>query len=107
MGASAGREPFRQVTIIGAGLIGTSLAMALKSRGLADCVVLSDRDQDVLAEAQALGRADRYVGEAADAVRGADLIILAVPVRASGAVAAIIAEHLEENAIVTDVGSVK
>jgi len=107
VGASAGREPFRQVTIIGARLIGTSLAMALRSRGHAHSVVLSDRDQDVLAEAQALGRADRYVGEAADAVRGADLIILAVPVRASGAVAAIIAEHLEENAIVTDVGSVK
>ena len=97
---------FNTVAILGAGLIGGSLARAAKVRGAADRIILHDRDPSVR---EACARLD--LGEVAEtaaaAVREADLVILCVPVGALGPLAAEIAPHLKPGAIVTDVGSVK
>ncbi|MGU3496480.1 prephenate/arogenate dehydrogenase family protein [Xanthobacteraceae bacterium A53D] len=96
-----------RLTIIGAGLIGSSVARAAKARGLAGTVVVSDRDAGVRARVCELGFADEVPETATEAVAGADIIVACVPVGASGAVAAEIAPALKPGAIVSDVGSVK
>ena len=98
--------PFRRVALIGLGLIASSMALAIRARGLAGEVVGHDRDAGVRAAARELGLCDVAPG-AAEAVRGADLVVLAVPVGAMGAVAREIAPHLAPGATLTDVGSVK
>ncbi|TNE61740.1 MAG: prephenate/arogenate dehydrogenase family protein [Alphaproteobacteria bacterium] len=98
---------FDQVTIIGAGLIGSSVARAVRRGNLAGRLVLADASADVCAEAERLGLADACLTNVADAVRGAGLVILAVPVGAMASVGAAIAPALEAGAIVSDVGSVK
>ena len=101
-------EPlFNRIAILGLGLIGSSIARAVRRGGLAETVVGYDKDAQVRAKAEELGLADRIRKSAAAAVEGADLIVIAVPVRASGDVAREISEHLTPGAIVTDVGSVK
>jgi prephenate dehydrogenase len=70
---------FRQVTIIGTGLIGGSLGLALKKRHLAANVIGCDR-APVLERAQTCGAIDSGTTNPADAVRGSDLIVLATPV---------------------------
>ena len=99
--------PFRRVALIGIGLIGSSLARVIRSKGLAGEIVVATRSAATLARAEELGLGDRYTPDAAEAVAGADLIIVSVPVGASGAVARTIAPALEPGAIVTDVGSTK
>ena len=98
---------FKQVVIIGVGLIGGSLGMIIRRRGLADQVVGVGRRVENLKTAVALGAVDRYVADSQEAVRGADLVILATPVDTYE-------RHLQEwghclnaGAIVSDVGSVK
>ena len=98
---------FKQVAIIGVGLIGGSLGMILKRDGLADAVVGVGRRIENLKTAVELGAIDRYVSDAKDGVRDADLVILATPVDTYE-------RHLKEwgaclkpGAIVSDVGSVK
>ncbi|MCB9992311.1 MAG: prephenate/arogenate dehydrogenase family protein [Hyphomicrobiaceae bacterium] len=99
--------PFRRMALIGIGLIGSSLALAARRHGLASEIVAVARQQATLDEARSLNLADTYTSEAAEAVRGADLVILCTPVGAFEAVANAIAPHLEPGAILTDVGSVK
>ncbi|WP_048645094.1 prephenate/arogenate dehydrogenase family protein [Nitratireductor soli] len=101
-------EPlFDKVALIGIGLIGSSLAHAIRRAGLARSVTVSTRSEATLERARALGLGDDYERQAADAVRDADLVIVSVPVGASGAVAEAIAPALKPGAIVTDVGSTK
>jgi cyclohexadieny/prephenate dehydrogenase len=98
---------FDTVAIIGLGLIGSSVARGVKARGLARKVKGYDLSPEVRARAAALGFCDEIADAAGDAVAGAGLILIAVPVGATAQAVAAIAPHLEEGAIVTEVGSVK
>ncbi len=98
---------FEQVTLIGLGLEGSSIAWAAKRGGLAGEIVGHARTAATRAKAMELGFCDRVCETAAEAATGADLVILCVPVGVCGAVAAEIARTLKPGAIVSDVGSVK
>ncbi|MBC7313333.1 MAG: prephenate/arogenate dehydrogenase family protein [Rhizobium sp.] len=101
-------EPmFDRIALIGIGLIGSSIARDVKALGLAPEVVVSTRSPETLKRAEELELGTSYVLSAADAVEGADLVIVSVPVGASEAVARQIAPRLKPGAIVTDVGSTK
>jgi cyclohexadieny/prephenate dehydrogenase len=107
LGASL-REPlFNSLALIGMGLIGSSLARMCRRKGLAREVVAADSSPEVRAQVAELGLADRVAETPAAAVKGADLVILCVPVGAMGAVAQEIAPHLLPGAILSDTGSVK
>lgn len=97
----------RVVCLVGAGLIGSSVARAIKEHGLCERVHVMDQDPHVLERVRALGFADLATDSAVDAVSSADLVMLCVPVGQCGTVAQAIAPHLRQGAIVTDVGSVK
>ena len=97
---------FDRIAIIGFGLIGSSLARAIRKAGIAGEIVAIDRDEAVRARVAELGLADRVVA-GPEGVEGADFVILCVPVRANAGVAEAIAPHLAPSAIVSDVGSVK
>jgi cyclohexadieny/prephenate dehydrogenase len=98
---------FERVTLIGIGLIGSSIARELQAKSLAGHVTISTRSIETLKRAEELQLGDSYVQSAGEAVKGADLVIISVPVGASGTVAAEIAPHLKPGCIVTDVGSTK
>ncbi|RLQ88627.1 prephenate/arogenate dehydrogenase family protein [Notoacmeibacter ruber] len=98
---------FDRIALIGIGLIGSSLARVIVREKLAGEVVISTRREETLEEARSLELGDRYELDAAEAVKDADLVIVSVPVGASGAVARQIAPALKKGAIVTDVGSTK
>ncbi|MFD1697585.1 prephenate/arogenate dehydrogenase family protein [Roseibium aestuarii] len=101
-------EPlFQRLTLIGIGLIGSSIARAVKARGLAGHVIIADQSEVSLRRAEDLGLGDRYCLDAGEAADGADLVILCTPVGASGAVAKWIAPSLKAGAILSDVGSTK
>ncbi len=100
-------QVFDTVALIGIGLIGSSLARVIRERGIARRIVISTRSAETLERARALGLGDDYTADAADAVRAADLVVVSVPVGASGDVARSIAPALKPGAIVTDVGSTK
>jgi prephenate dehydrogenase len=96
-----------RVAIIGTGLIGASLGLALQELLEVENVVAYDRDADRLATALNRGAMASVGLDARDAVRGADVVVLAVPASAMAAIAGEIAGSLETGAIVTDVASVK
>ncbi len=98
---------FDKITLIGIGLIGSSIARAVKAKGLARAVTISTRSQETLDRARELDLGTDYVLDAGEAVEGADLVVVSVPVGASGKVAEEIAPHLKSGVIVTDVGSTK
>jgi len=98
---------FRKLALIGIGLIGSSIALAARRQGLAEVIAISTRKQETLDEARDLELGDIYTLDAAEAVRGADLVILCTPVGAYEAVIKTIAPALEPGAILSDVGSVK
>lgn len=98
---------FKQVAIVGVGLIGGSLGLILRRQGLADHVVGVGRTIENLRTAVELGAIDRYVSEAAEAVADADLVILATPVDTYERHLKDWAAALKPGTIVTDVGSVK
>ncbi|MBD1546515.1 prephenate/arogenate dehydrogenase family protein [Roseibium aggregatum] len=101
-------EPlFDRIALIGIGLIGSSIAQAVRARGLAREIAISTRSPETLARAEELNLGDSYSINAVDAVENADLVILCVPVGAYGAVAKWIAPSLKKGAILTDVGSTK
>ncbi len=99
--------PFARVAIIGMGLIGSSLARAVKARMPGVVLNVHDADADVRARVRALGLADDVTDQPGTAVIDAELVILCVPVGAMAAVAAEIADDLAPGAVVSDVGSVK
>lgn len=97
----------RRLTIIGLGLIGSSVGLACRARGLAGEIRGADAAADHRDHAVALGVVDVAVADAADAVEGADMVLLAVPVGAIAPLLERIVPHLTSGAVVTDVGSVK
>jgi cyclohexadieny/prephenate dehydrogenase len=98
---------FDRVTLIGLGLIGSSLSHVMRRERLAGHIVGHARSLSTRRKALELGLVDSMHDSAADAVVGADLVILCVPVGAYGALAAELAPHLKQGCILTDVGSVK
>ncbi len=98
---------FDKIAIIGLGLIGSSIARAVRAQGAVGMIVASSRSPDTRKRVTELGIADEVVATNAEAVEGADLVIVCVPVGACGAVANEIGAHLTAGAIVSDVGSVK
>lgn len=98
---------FKQVAIVGVGLIGGSLGMILRRKALADQVVGIGRRVENLKTAVELGAIDRYVADPKEGVRGADLVILATPVDTYERHLKDWAHCLAPGAIVSDVGSVK
>src|SRR5580765_2988215 len=97
----------KKIVIFGVGLIGGSFALALKRAGVAGQIVGVDRSEAPLLRAKALGIIDVLSTSVADAVQGADLIMLAAPVAQTGSILAGIAPHLQTGTVVTDVGSTK
>ncbi len=98
---------FKQITIIGFGLIGSSIARGIRQNNLAQRLVCADLSRDVCETVQRLGLADEVTTDLAKGVRGSDLVILSIPVGAMAAVAERIALALMPGCIVTDTGSVK
>ena len=98
---------YQRVALIGLGLIASSMAHAMRANGIAGEIVGHARSAETRAVAMEIGLCDRVCDTAAEAVRGADLVVLAVPVGAMAAIAAEIGPHLAQGATVTDVGSVK
>ncbi len=98
-----------RVTIIGTGLLGASVALGLKaSKKLPDLeVVGADRNRDHLNTAKKVGAIDIVTPDAAEAVRGAAMVVIAVPVLGIEDVLRDIASSVEEGAVVTDTGSTK
>jgi len=96
-----------KLAIIGVGLIGGSLALALKEANAVGEVVGCGRGKPNLEKALELGIIDRYVREPAEAVSGADVIFLATPVKTLGGVTRQCLPGLKRGAIITDGGSVK
>jgi len=101
--------PFRceRLAVLGLGLLGGSLAWAARERGLAGEVVGCGRRAEPLRRARERGLVDRVSVDPAEAVAGADLVVLASPVGAMGPLLAQAAPGLAAGALVTDVGSVK
>src|SRR3954452_17544404 len=96
-----------RLALIGVGLIGGSIARAAREYGAARTIVATARSEATRKRVIELGIADQVVETNAEAVKDADLVIVCIPVGASGPVAAEIATHLKPGAIVSDVGSVK
>jgi len=100
-------KPFRRVAILGPGLLGGSLGLAIRRRKLAAEVVAWSRRVEAGREAVARGAADRVVATPAEAVKGADLVLLCTPVGAMPSLAREMRSRLGRRCIVTDVGSTK
>ena len=98
---------FEKVAFIGLGLIGSSLARVIRAEHLANDIVASTRSQKTLEDAKVLGLISAGYTDPVQAVQGADLVVLALPVRATQKVLETIQPHLAENVIITDVGSTK
>ena len=97
----------KRVAVIGVGLIGGSFAMALRRAGGVTSIVGVDRDAEALERAAALGVIDTAAGSVSEATKGADLVMVAVPVRAVGPVLHDVGLALDAHATVTDAGSTK
>ncbi|WP_113912034.1 prephenate/arogenate dehydrogenase family protein [Roseovarius dicentrarchi] len=98
---------YNRVALIGLGLIAGSMSLAIRRAGLAGEVVGYARSAETRSTAREIGLCDRIEESAAAAVKGADLVVLCVPVGVMGDVAAEIAPALKPGATVSDVGSVK
>ncbi len=103
----SGISLIQRLCVIGVGLIGGSLALALRRAGAVAEIVGVDRDEAHLRRAIEIGIIDRYDDNAARAVQGSDMIVLAVPLGAIRPVCARIRDQLAADAILTDVGSAK
>jgi len=98
---------YNRLALIGAGLIGGSIARAARAQGAARSIVVTARSPETRKRVAELGFADQVVETNAAAVEGADLVIVCIPVGVSGPVAKEIGPHLMKGATVSDVGSVK
>ncbi|MDA9975500.1 prephenate/arogenate dehydrogenase family protein [Alphaproteobacteria bacterium] len=99
---------FDRVALVGIGHIGSSLARAIKSKtGLVGHLAISDLDEASRNRATQLGLADSVHAEPADAVVGADCVVLCTPIGTYRAISQAMAPHLKPGCIVSDVGSVK
>ena len=97
----------KRLAILGVGLIGGSLALALKKAAAVSQVVGWSRREQTLNRALELGVIDQAETEISEALRGAELVVAAVPVGAMEALFRQVAPHLEQESIITDAGSTK
>jgi prephenate dehydrogenase len=97
----------KQVTIVGLGMIGSSLGLALRQLKTAPRVIGHDNQYDAAARAQKLKAVDRVERNPLDAVSGSDLVVVATPVGTIPSVLEMIAEALPDGCVVTDTGSIK
>ncbi len=100
-------NPYPRVALIGLGLIAGSMAHAIRRAGMGSEIVGHARSAETRDIAREIGLCDRVCETAAEAVAGADLVVLCVPIGVMGDVAAEIAPALKQGATLTDVGSVK
>jgi cyclohexadieny/prephenate dehydrogenase len=98
---------YERLTIVGCGLIGSSIARIAREKGVVGEIVVVDASEKHRERIAALGLADRVTDDAADGVAGADLVIFATPVLAIGDAMSAAAPGLAAGATITDVGSVK
>jgi prephenate dehydrogenase len=98
---------FDRIAVVGLGLLGGSVALAAKSRGIAATVVGVTRRAETLKAALQGGAVDQAGSDLAEGVRGAELVVLGTPVFAMAEMLRRAAPHLDAGALVTDVGSVK
>lgn len=98
---------FNKITIIGIGLIGSSLARVIKKEKLAEKLTAYDSNSDYLKKSMELGIVDEVDYDLVSSVKDADLIVYSTPVGAYGKITEQIAPHLKKGAIITDVGSIK
>lgn len=96
-----------RLCVIGVGLIGGSLARALREAAYVKEIVGSSRSAEHLQKAVELGVIDRYDTDSRKAVQGADMVFVSVPLGAMAAVFGSIKDSLDEAAVVTDGGSAK
>src|SRR5213079_2723677 len=96
---------FHRVAIIGLGLIGGSIGLALHKAKAAQQIVGYDLGKGICNQARKVGAIDQPYNALADAVRGADLVILATPVGAMRSLLQEVATSLSAGAVVTDVAS--
>ena len=101
------RVPLDKLTIIGAGLLGGSIGLAARARGLARRVSALVRRPESLAECQALGIANEVTLDPAEAVAGADLVVLCTPISGMAGLAKRTLSDLKPGTVITDVGSTK
>ncbi len=104
---SAPKTLFNRLALIGAGLIGSSIARAVRLQNAVGSIVATARSPETRRRVAQLGLADQVVETNTEAVEGADLVIVCIPVGACGAIAQEIGSHLAPGAIISDVGSVK
>lgn len=98
---------FKKVAIIGVGLIGGSLALVLKRKKLADAITGIGRGRENLETAHSLGMVDSITQDMAEGVKGADLVVVAVPVQKITGTVKKALPYLRPPCVITDVGSVK
>jgi cyclohexadieny/prephenate dehydrogenase len=98
---------YQRIAFIGIGLINSSIARAAKARGLARSLVGCAKSEKSRARALELGLVERMTADPAEAVAGADLVILGTPVGTFAELGRVIGPRLEPGATLTDVGSVK
>lgn len=98
---------FKKIVIFGVGLIGGSIALALKKHPEAPHIVGVGRAQQSLQEALDLGLIDSAEKDIASALHAADLVIIATPVAQTPAILKAIRPYLDESTIITDAGSTK
>ncbi|MCM1512734.1 MAG: prephenate dehydrogenase/arogenate dehydrogenase family protein [Oxalobacter formigenes] len=98
---------FQHILLIGVGLIGGSLALALRKSGYAGHIAGIDRSEEALRRAHELGLIDEAAVSLAEAARRADLILVAAPVAQMGGILTSVRPVIREGALVTDVGSTK
>ncbi len=96
-----------RLVVVGVGLIGGSFALALKQAGVVRSVAGLGREPAAMARALALGIVDEVCETPQQAMRGADLVLLAAPVGQTGAILASLLPYLEPHTVVTDAGSTK
>lgn len=96
-----------RLAVIGVGLIGGSLALALKSKGAVNEVIGYSRNHEARQQALSLGIIDRAADSIAEAVADADVVFVAVPMGAMATVFSEMSEHIRSEAIITDGGSAK
>ena len=98
---------FKQITIIGFGLIGSSIARGLKEKNLCERLICVDQSKEVCKTVMDLDLAYNAYTDPVQGVKNSDLIIFGVPVGAMGSVFEEIAPHIKPGAIISDTGSVK
>jgi len=98
--------PIRQITIIGTGLIGGSLALALRKKRFRGKIIGCDQP-DVLRRAKKIGAIDKGIGDPIKAAEGSDVVVIATPVGTIIDLIERLGLHLSDDVLLTDVGSTK